>query len=67
MQAKQPDKLQVKPLTRDSYCVVNWTKSTVYLVAFKVAGQALVCDCPARKRCKHIAAVEQYQRQNAAS
>jgi DNA replication protein DnaC len=64
MQAKQPDRLEVKQLSANTYQVTNLSKQTAYEVAFQVAGLLYpVCNCPARKRCKHIEAVERYREQ----
>jgi hypothetical protein len=63
MQAKQPDTLHVAELNSDTYQVCNLTKQTAYHVVWSSGLHHPVCNCPARKRCKHIDAAEQYRKQ----
>jgi hypothetical protein len=55
----KPDQLRVQQLGLHIYRVANLTKNTAYTITSN-SGQ-LVCNCPSRRSCKHLAAVEEYQ------
>lgn len=61
MQATQPDRLSVTPLQPNLYQVQNLDKDTRYEVT--VGKGFSQCNCPSRRLCKHITAVQRFREQ----